>query len=57
MLLLVANGQPFFFSEDVIGNKTREVWFIKDGFLYEISTRAELDTWLAQILSTWRFDL
>ncbi|MEK7586796.1 MAG: hypothetical protein AAB453_02925 [Patescibacteria group bacterium] len=46
-----------FFSEDVIGNKTREVWFIKDGFLYEISTRAELDTWLAQILSTWRFDL
>lgn len=46
-----------FYSQDVVMNKTREVWFIKDGFLYEITTVADLDAWLAQILSTWQFDL
>ncbi|MFH1170803.1 MAG: hypothetical protein V1704_04560 [Candidatus Vogelbacteria bacterium] len=45
-----------FYSQDIIKNETREVWFIKNGFLYEITTYAPLDNWLAQILSTWQFD-
>lgn len=44
-----------FWSEDPSVGKTREVWFTYGGNLYEITTYAELDSWLAQILSSWRF--
>ena len=33
----------------------REVWFIKNGFLYEVTTYKELDAWLASIMQTWKF--
>lgn len=38
----------------VIGESS-EVWFIHAGFLYEVTTYAALDTWLAGILTTWKF--
>lgn len=44
-----------FFSKDPILGETREVWFIKNGFLYEVTTYKALDAWLASILSTWKF--
>ncbi len=44
-----------FFSTNAIMGDTREVWFIKNGFLYEVTTYKELDTWLADILRTWKF--
>jgi hypothetical protein len=55
---IIIGGQraTMFYSQDVVKNETREVWFIKNSFLYEITTYASLDTWLAQILSTWQFD-
>jgi hypothetical protein len=31
------------------------VWFIKGGFLYEITTYKEFDAWLAQIMQSWQF--
>jgi hypothetical protein len=34
---------------------TREVWFIRDGFLYEVATYKELEPWLSEIMSTWKF--
>lgn len=34
---------------------TKEVWFIKGGFLYEVVTYKRLDTWLAGIMQTWKF--
>jgi hypothetical protein len=34
---------------------TTEVWFLHGGFLYEATTRAADDAWLASILSTWEF--
>lgn len=43
-----------FFSKGSLG-QMREVWFLNKGFLYEITTEASLDTWLAQILDTWSF--
>lgn len=65
---LLKNGVPglIFFSEEASLGKTREVWFIYpvrssdsngayNGYLYQISTLAELDKWLAEILSTWKF--
>ena len=34
---------------------TYEVWFIRDGLLYEVSTYKQLEPWLNGILSTWQF--
>lgn len=45
-----------FWSESPEIGKTREVWFTGENYLYEITTYGHLDTWLAKILSTWRFN-
>lgn len=45
-----------FWSKDAALGETREVWFIKDGYLYEVTTFKHLDPWLQDILSTWRFE-
>lgn len=34
---------------------TREIWFIRGGFLYEVATYKELEPWLADIMATWKF--
>ena len=44
-----------FWSDGSILGETREVWFIHDGLLYEVTAPAELDVWLAEIMKTWRF--
>jgi len=44
-----------FFSTGFLG-EMREVWFLSGGFLYEVTTYANLDTWLPPILATWRFE-
>jgi hypothetical protein len=49
-----AKGMEFFSSAPTMDD-TREVWFIKNGYLYEITTFKELDSWLQQILQTWQF--
>ena len=45
-----------FYSRDAILGETREIWFIRSGLLYEVTTLAELDTWLSEIMKTWRFE-
>jgi len=44
-----------FYGNNAIMGDTREVWFIKGGFLYEVTTYKQLDSWLAQIMQTWQF--
>lgn len=44
----------FFSTNSVMGN-TREVWFIKNGFLYEVTTYKDLDSWIAGIMQSWTF--
>jgi hypothetical protein len=44
-----------FFSTDAIMGDTRELWFIRGGLLYEVTTYKPLDTWLANIMQTWQF--
>jgi len=44
-----------FWSEHPELGRMREVWLIHDGFLYEVTTYAALDTWLAKVLDSWRF--
>lgn len=48
-------GTMFFGKNPVMGD-TREVWFIHGGYLYEVTTYKQLDTWLADIMKTWRFE-
>ena len=36
--------------------KTREVWFAKGGKLFSVTTHADRDTWLAHIMTSWRFE-
>ena len=44
-----------FFSEEPSLGQTREIWFVHNNFLYQISTYKELDSLVADILSTWEF--
>jgi hypothetical protein len=49
-----AAATMFFGSNSVMGD-TREIWFIHGGFLYEVTTYKELDSWLSPIMQTWQF--
>jgi hypothetical protein len=44
----------FYGSNSIMGD-TREIWFIHGGFLYEVTTYKELDSWLTPIMQTWQF--
>lgn len=44
-----------FYSKSGIIGDTREVWFINNGFLYEVATYKDLDSWLSEIMATWKF--
>jgi len=44
-----------FFSKNSIMGDTREVWFINNGFLYEVVTYKQLDAWLGTVMQTWKF--
>jgi hypothetical protein len=44
-----------FHGFDAYIGQTYEVWFIHDGFLYEVSTYKDLEPWLNEIMSPWKF--
>lgn len=44
-----------FLGNNPIMGDTREVWFIHDGYLYEVSTYKDFDAWLSGIMATWQF--
>ncbi|MDP1721587.1 MAG: hypothetical protein Q8L37_00090 [Candidatus Gottesmanbacteria bacterium] len=44
-----------FYSTNAALGATREVWFVRGGFLYEVTTLKPLDTWLGTIIQTWKF--
>lgn len=45
-----------FYSQHTLLGETAEIWFVHDGFLYEVTTLAPLDDWLSEIMLTWRFE-
>lgn len=49
-----ATGAAFYSTDAELG-ATREVWFVRGGFLYEVTTLKPLDAWLGEIIQTWRF--
>lgn len=54
-IIIDGTAATMFYSKNTALGDTREVWFIKNGFLYEVTTYRELDTWLSVIMKTWRF--
>jgi hypothetical protein len=52
----VIGGVPalIFFSTDPLRGRLREVWILQNGYLYEVTTYDELDSWLAGIMNTWK---
>ncbi|HET8581132.1 MAG TPA: hypothetical protein VFL98_01535 [Candidatus Paceibacterota bacterium] len=42
-------------SDPLTHEQTREVWFIHDGFLFEVTAPFSADSWLASIMQTFRF--
>ena len=49
-----ATGAAFYSKDAALGD-TREVWFVLNGYLYEVTTLKQLDTWLGSIMQTWQF--
>jgi hypothetical protein len=49
-----ATGAAFYSTDAALG-ETREVWFVRGGYLYEVTTLRPLDSWLSQIMQTWQF--
>ncbi len=54
VLVSGARATMFFGRNEAMGD-TREVWFIHNGFLYEVATYKALDAWFAEIMQTWKF--
>jgi len=54
---IVIDGAPAteFFSTNEAMGASREIWFVYGGFLYEVTTPQQLDSWLSQFTGTWRF--
>ena len=44
-----------FYSMDAFLGETREVWFIKNGYLFEVTTLKALEADLLEVLRTWKF--
>lgn len=44
-----------FKSKDESGGETLEIWFVRNGYLYQISSFASFEKQILQILGTWKF--
>jgi hypothetical protein len=54
-IIIGGTRATMFFGSNPIMGDTREVWFIHGGYLYEVATYKELDSWLGSIMQTWKF--
>ena len=54
---VLKNGIPalLFFSSEASLGETREIWFVKNGYLYQITATKEIDSLVAEIVGTWKF--
>lgn len=44
-----------FYSQDPDIGETFEVWFVHEGLLYQVMTYRPLDSWLRDVLASWKF--
>ena len=54
-ILIDGTKAVMFLSKNAMIGDTREVWFIKNGFLFEVVTYRDLDAWLSSIMQTWQW--
>ncbi|MDE2021954.1 MAG: hypothetical protein KGI71_03535, partial [Patescibacteria group bacterium] len=54
-ILVGGTKATMFFSTDATLGEIIEVWFIKNGYLFEITAPKPLGTWLARSIQTWEF--
>jgi len=54
---ITVDGAPAteFLSTNPAMGASREIWFLRDGILYEVTAPQPLDSWLLQIMETWQF--
>ena len=59
-VVVVGQGGQFraliFFSNDESLGRTREVWFIHEGYLYQLTVPAGRDAEIARVMGTWEFE-
>ena len=48
-------GAEAFYSRNAALGDTAEIWYMHDGLLYEVTTLKSLDTWLSNIMGSWKF--
>jgi hypothetical protein len=51
-----ATGASFYSRNAALGD-TAEIWLIRGGYLYEITTLKPLAGWLSDIMQTWKFKI
>lgn len=44
-----------FVSEDMLLGPTREIWIIRNGYLYEITTFKGVGNWFTPVIQSWRW--
>lgn len=44
-----------FYSTNPVVGDTAEIWFIRNGYLYEVTAPKSQAAWLSDIMNTWRF--
>lgn len=49
-----AKGTMFESTAPVVG-ALREIWFINNGIMYEVTTALKFDDWIRPIMGTWQF--
>ncbi len=54
-VLVASSTATAFYNNHPILGELFEVWFIKNGFLYEVTTLKSLEPLLTEIIKTWRF--
>lgn len=55
---ILLDGVPAttFVSKDATLGTTREIWFLRQGYLYEITAPISSEVWLQEVLLTWKFE-
>jgi len=49
------NGVAFISDNPAFGGKSREIWIVHGGYIYQISSYLEFSPWLEQIVGTWKW--
>ncbi len=54
-IIIGKNIRALLFNSTLDIGEMTEVWFLRDGYLYQITAPKELEEWLAKIMETWEF--